>query len=170
MAAGFLTKKRIMTPIVCMIAAILLGGCGGSSDGSGDSVSVETGSLSKAEFVSRANAICTAVRNQFTREYEEFVTKGRKGHSAAEESAFLHETIEKLVVPDYEDRMIGGIATLGAPPAYAPEVTKFLEALKQRLVEIQDDPEKLIQTAFPFSSASKAAQAAGLKGCANSFS
>ena len=150
--------------------AILLGGCGGSSDGSGNSVSVETGSLSKAEFVSRANAICTAVRNQFTREYEALVTKGRKGHSAAAESAFLDETIEKLVVPNYEERMIGGIAKLGAPSAYAPEVKNFLEVLQQRLVEIQDDPEKLIQTAFPFSSASKAAEAAGLKECANSFS
>lgn len=164
-----MSKRGAMAAIVLVAAgAILLGGCGGgSSDGS---VTVETGSLSKAEFVSRANAICTAVRNQFTREYEEFVTKNRKGHSAAEESALLHETIEKLVVPDYEDRMIGGIATLGAPPTYAPEVTKFLEALKQRLVEIQDEPKKLIETAFPFSSASKAAEAAGLRGCANSFS
>jgi len=159
-----------MAAVVLVVAGtILLGGCGGGG-GSDGSVTVETGSLSKAEFISRANAICTAVRNQFSREYEEFVTNRRKGHSAATESAFLHETIEKLVVPDYEKRMIGGIATLGAPPAYAPEVTKFLEALKQRLVEIQDNPEKLIQTAFPFSSASKAAEAAGLKGCANSFS
>jgi len=156
-----------MAAVVLVVAGtILLGGCGGS-DGS---VTVETGSLSKAEFVDRANAICATVRNQFTREYEAFIRNGRKGHSAEAESEFLHETIEKLVVPDYEGRMIDAIAKLGVPSGYAPEVTSFLEALKQRLVEIQDEPEKLIQTAFPFSSASKAAEAAGLKGCANSFS
>jgi hypothetical protein len=168
MKVVFLSKKKVMAPVVLLVAGtILLASCGG---GSGGSVSVETGSLSKAEFVNRADAICTAVRNQFTREYETFVRNGRKGQSAEAESAFLHETIEKLVVPDYEERMIGGIAKLGAPPDYAPKVTRFLEALKQRLAEIQDEPEKLIQTAFPFAGASKAAEAAGLKGCANSFS
>lgn len=159
-----------MAAVVLVVAGtILLGGCGGGG-GSDGSVTVETGSLSKAEFISRANAICASVRSQFTREYEDFIKNGRKGHSAAAESEFLHETIEKLVVPDYEDRMIGAIAKLGVPSDYAPEVTSFLEALKQRLVEIQDEPEKLIQTAFPFSGASKAAEAAGLEGCANSFS
>ena len=159
-----------MAAVVLVVAGtILLGGCGGGG-GSDGSVTVETGSLSKAEFISRANAICTGVRNKFTREYEDFVSSGRKGTSAQAESKFLDETIEKLVVPDYEEGMIGAIAKLGVPPDYAPKVTRFLETLKQRLVEIQAEPKKLIQTAFPFADASKAAEAAGLKGCANSFS
>lgn len=157
----------MLAVVLVAVGTILLSGCGGGSDGS---VTVETGSLSKAEFVNRANAICTAVRNRFTREYEDFVKNGRKGHSAKTESEFLHETIEKLVVPDYEKQMIGVIAKLGVPPDYAPKVTSFLEALKQRLVEIEDEPKKLIQTAFPFVAASRAAEAAGLEGCANSFS
>lgn len=157
--------------MVLATAALVVSGCGGDSSGtSASEVTVETGSLTKAEFAQRADAICSAVRSQFGREYTAQVRNAGKLATQGDQEAFLEETIQKLVLPNYEKGVVDRIATLGAPAGYAPQVSEFLEALQQRLAEIDEEPKKLINTAFPFSKASKAAEAAGLEGCANSFS
>jgi hypothetical protein len=66
--------------------------------------------------------------------------------------------------------MLKQIAALGPPAVYVPKVTAFLEALKRRLDEVREEPKKLTSTPFPFARAAKAAAAAGLEGCAGSFS
>ncbi|HWP32814.1 MAG TPA: hypothetical protein VNL97_03595 [Solirubrobacterales bacterium] len=154
--------------MVLAATAILASGCGGDSSAN-SAVQVETGSLSKAEFVNQANAICNSARTQFLSEYTAFYKKNEpKGE--AETLKLLEEATEKLVVPNYETRMINRIAALGAPEEVVPGVTDFVETVQQQIKEIEDDPELLTETAFPFKQSAGAAQAAGLKACANAFS
>jgi hypothetical protein len=169
MGGYFLSIGRFSSALALLLAAALLAsGCGGG--GSDSTVTVKTGSLSKAQFTQRANAICTAARTQFLNEYFTFVKSSKPQTTPAEEESFRVETIEKYLVPSYEKRMLDPIAALGVPAEYASEVTEFLEALKKRLGEIQEEPKKLTNSPYPLNSAAKAAKVAGLAGCAGSFS
>ena len=164
-------SRFFLATVLLIVAVMLMVGCGGGdSEASSGDVTVETDALSKAEFLKQADAICTRVRGRFTQEYTAFFRSAKLKTSQAGQEEFLDETIEKVVLPNYEDRMIDEVATLGAPRAFAPEVSNFLDTLQRRLDEIQEDPQKLINTAFPFAKAAKAAEDAGLDGCAKSFS
>jgi len=151
-----------------IIAMLLLAtGCGSSSD---PEVTVQTGSLSKAEFVKKADAICEAARSEFIAKYIPFL----KAHESSlgdkqKEKELLSEMLETLLAPNVEGQ-VTRISTLGAPKAYAPEVTPFLNELEKRLDEGRDDPFGLTATPFPFKKAENIAAKAGMKGCAESFS
>jgi hypothetical protein len=158
--------------IAATVAALLLAaGCGSSSNGSSsDEVTVQTGSLSKAEFAKKADAICKAARTEFLAKYTSFF----KAHesefgNAKEQKALLGELVETLLVPNIEGE-VKQIGELGAPKAYAPEVASFLDALQKRLGEARDEPTVLTATATPFEKAERAAAKAEMQGCSESFS
>lgn len=149
-------------------ALVLAVGCGSSSGGS--EVTVQTGALSKAEFIAKADAICKAARTEFIAKYTRFVTahKSELGDEQKEKE-LLGEVLESLLAPNVEGQ-IKQIGKLGAPSDYAPEATSFLEALQTRLDEAKEDPTKLTATPFPFKQAETIAGKIGMNGCAESFS
>jgi hypothetical protein len=154
-------------------AAVLLSvsavsGCGTSGDDSGE-VSVKTGSLSKAEFISRADAICTAARSEFNRQYLAFIQKHKPPASTAGQIDWLDEIVETTFLPSYEPR-IEQIGALGAPDADAEDVSAFLNALSERLDEIKEKPTELTDSLHPLAKLVKLANAYGLTGCVKSFS
>jgi hypothetical protein len=156
--------------LVAALAAVVIVATGCGSDSSADSaVKVETGSLSKAEFVKRANAICESVRTQFLNEYTAFYKKNEP-KDESETLKVLTEATEKLIVPNYGTRMVNQIAALGAPEEMVDGVTEFLQTVEHQIEEFEEEPEILTETAFPFKASSQAAEAAGLKGCAGAFS
>lgn len=150
------------------LAALLLAvGCGSSSS---DEVTVQTGSLSKAEFVEKADAICKAARTEFLAKYTNLLrTRKPTIGNTQEESALMHEALESIVSPNYEGQ-IERISSLGAPSDYAPKVASFLNSLQKRLDEVHERPAELVSTPYPFKESENVAKAAGLKGCAESFS
>jgi hypothetical protein len=159
----FLSIRGFYALAVALSALLLASGCGSSDE---DGVSVQTGSLSKAEFTKRADAICEAARNQFVTEYSDF---GRRNQlTAASLKAKLGELVDKIVLPNYEKR-IDEISALGAPSADQEGVADFLNALQLRLEEMHAQPAKLSEKAFPFAKAAKLAKEAGLRGCGGSF-
>jgi hypothetical protein len=143
--------------IAALAALAFAGGCGGS-DGGG--VTVQTGSLSRAEFIERADAICEAVRTKLIAEYYQYLKKGAKPESPQE----LAGELLSILGPNLE-REIRQISTLGAPSDYAPEVDAFLEALQERLDRANENPASLNATSSPFKQAEEAAKRAGLDGC-----
>lgn len=146
--------------------ALLAGGCGGGSD----EISVQTGSLSKAEFIKQADTICKAARTEFLAKYETFVSANKSAiGNPQQESALIDEVRETILSPNYEGQ-IEKISALGAPSDYASEVESFLNALQKRLSEINEHPEELDKTPYPFKEPENVAKKVGLKGCANSFS
>jgi len=162
-ARGFLLAAAIA-------ALVLLVGCGGGSSDS--EVTVQTGTLSKAEFVEKADAICEAARKEFLAKYSSFVLAHKSVISSGDEEkeiALLSEAIDTLLTPNIEGQVeqIGG---LGAPSAYAPRAASFLNALQERLDELQANPPELTATTTPFKKAEDAAEKAGMQGCAESFS
>jgi hypothetical protein len=147
------------------VALALVSGCGG---GGSDEISVTTGSLSKAQFIARADSICRAARSQFIREYSAFSRKHQIPPSKAGQRKLLGEIVETTLVPNYEPRF-EEIGALGAPSGDEEKVSEFLTAFKRRLDEIREKPTELGANPYPFKGVAKLASAYGLSGCANSF-
>lgn len=160
-ARGFLLAAALA-------AALLLAvGCGSSGS---DTVTVETGSLSKAAFIKKADAICKAAWSEFFAEYGVFF----KAHESdlgdeSKERAMLGEVVDTLLAPNVEGA-IKQISELGAPNGYATEAASYLNALQKRLGEMRAEPAELTAGSSPFKNPRKAAEKAGLQGCAKSFS
>jgi hypothetical protein len=151
-----------------LVVAVLASGCGGSSEDS-NGITVQTGSLSKAAFIEKADAICKAARTEFAAKYTAFVRTNQSAlGNAQKEAALLRETVESLLAPNYEEQ-IEKIGALGAPTAYAPKVATFLKAVDDRLEEVRENPSEISATPFPFKHAEDVASAVGLKGCSESF-
>jgi hypothetical protein len=157
--------------VVATVAALLIvAGCGGSGDSSGGSeVTAQTGSLSKDEFVKKADAICEAARTEFLAKYTSFVEAHKADiGNAQKEKELIGEMVETLLAPNIEGQ-VEQISELGAPNAYAPEATSFLSALQKRVDELQGNPTEVSATPYPFKKAEDIAAKAGMKGCAESF-
>jgi ADP-ribosylglycohydrolase len=155
--------------ILLLLAAFVTAGCGGSGESS--EITVPAGSLSKAEFVRKADAICEATRSRFAREYTALVQKYQQqgGSSQAELKVVTDAIVKAALLPNYE-KGIDEIVALGAPKGDEDEVAAFLNALRERLDEIEATPTKLASTITPFARVEKKAEAYGLTGCAESFS
>jgi hypothetical protein len=161
--------------MAALLLLLLIAGCGGSSGAStgaddGGEVTVKTGTLSKADFIRRADAICTSLRSEFLREFSAFFKRNTPKEGATDPEVWLGEVVDEIVVPNYEEKLIPEISSLGAPPSYADEVALFLNVVKQRVAEVKAQPLEMTKTPFPFKKAEKSAGKYGLTGCASSFS
>jgi hypothetical protein len=153
--------------LAAALAAVLIaGGCGGSDSASGGEVTVQTGSLSKAEFIKRADAICAAARSQFTREYTAFLRRELPKSSNSDQSALQSELVDAILIPNF-GKDVDEISALGAPKGDEAAVVSFLNALQQRLDELGEKPSELNNEMFV--KPAKLAKAYGLTGCVKSL-
>lgn len=145
---------------------LLATGCGGGGDSttSADEITVETGSLSKAAFIKRADAVCEANRKQFDLKYTIFIkTKLRNGDK---EHVLQAELVDTVVVPSY-GKDVEEIIALGAPSGDEKEVTSFLKTLQKRLEELHENPSELSNEMF--AKPAELATKYGLDGCVKSL-
>lgn len=162
---------RFLLAISALAVLLAVTGCGSSgSDDTTVAVAVQTGSLSKAEFIKKADAICEAARTEFLAKFKSFANAHVAEFSDPKqrEAAFT-KVLESNLNPNIEDQ-IEQISKLGAPGSYAPEVEAFLMALQKRLAKAEEDPLSLISTPYPFKKAEEVAKKAGMQGCSESFS
>jgi hypothetical protein len=131
-----IVSKRGVAPLLGAMAIVVLlvfGGCGGGDDdsttagGSSDSgLTVETASLSAAEYKTQAEEIC----GQAFKKIEGDVQKAIRANAPLKTS---------VVVPPLED-MFDQLVNLGAPEGEEEQVEAFLVALEKDLEEAQDKP------------------------------
>jgi hypothetical protein len=165
MKGGALKSKGILA-----LAALLLAtGCGSSGN---DEVTVRTGSLAKAAFIEKADAICKAAHVELVAKYTRFLAANKSvvyGSDKGKQIVLLGEAVDSVVAPSIEGQ-IKRISQLGAPSAFAPEVAAYLNTLDEQLTEVHEDPTGLTASIYPFKKAEGIAHQAGISGCAESFS
>lgn len=153
-------NKGLIAALLGVVAiAVVVAGCGSSS--SDDS----TASLTKAQFISQANAICKKGNAEVESEFEDFAKKngieGNKEPTTAQEV----ELAETILTPNVKSQS-EELRALGAPSGDEDEITAMLDSLDQGVEEAEADPEALIEgKAEPFKDASQKAQKYGLTAC-----
>jgi hypothetical protein len=144
-------------------AALVAGGCGGSDSlGSSGEITVETGSLTKAEFIKRADAMCRDTRIQAMRKFRALA----EDLQSVRPPAASEKIVDTVLVPVYEE-LIDQVSALGAPKGDEQEVAGFLNTLQRNLDLAEKEPAKALGS--PFKGAAEQAEKYGLIGCAGSL-
>jgi hypothetical protein len=166
----FLNIQKFYFIAAVFAALVIASGCGGennsspggASEATGANVSVETGSLSKAEFIERADKMCEAANKQTNREYNAYV-KAPSGNATLEVMV-----VNTILIPTYT-KLVNQISSLRVPRSDEEHVTDFVSAIQRALDRAQAEPSKLFEKRTPFPQAAKLAKTYGLTGCAKSL-
>jgi hypothetical protein len=150
----FLSIRAFPLLLAALMAMLLGSGCGDSA---------ESASLSKPEFVRRADALCIKAINQFQREYNDLMRK-KEGVGIKQ----LPSELIDIVIPIYSN-LGDEIESLGTPTGGEQKVEAFLDSLDERLDYARENPSKFVNTLHPFAETPKLAEAYGLNGCGKSF-
>jgi hypothetical protein len=153
-------KRYLILMLGCVTAiGLIAAGCG--SDGNDDSSSSTSGtgtdttaSLSKAEWITQADAICKASSDA--------IQAGSPGNGATadEVDAFVTDT----VVPDLQ-KPLDDITALGDPTEGADQASAIIDEAQTALDQLKADPTLLRQNRDTFAEANADAKAFGLKEC-----
>jgi hypothetical protein len=138
-------------------AALAVAGCGSGGD------EVTASSLTKAEFIKKADAACKKSEDQIQADFAAYAKKHKDITKPTE--ADYAELIDVVLVPNVEQE-VEDIRSLGAPSGDEDQVEAMLDALDEGIERAEDEPKVLISNSTKiFGKASKLAEDYGLKIC-----
>ena len=150
---GRLGRMAIAGMLMVGLAAV---GCGGSSSNtSSNTKSTATVAITKAEFVAKANAICSRADPVLSAAGAKLASRPNKAQIAA--------LVKRTYVPSIEAQ-ITGIRALGTPPGDQATVTSMLRLVQADLNKLKSNP-TLVATDV-FADFAKLAHPYGLTACA----
>lgn len=131
-------SKRLIALILGALAVGLIAGCGSSGGSSSDSTDgsgseITTSSLSKAEYIKQANAICTKYHDKFVSEGEIYVKK--HGIPKPSEQPAFFATFAELVAFPTARVEAEKLVALGAPSGSEDDVAAMLAAMEKGIAE-----------------------------------
>lgn len=136
-----------------MLATLVVVGCGGGAS------SETAGAITKAEFISQADAIC-AETNQAMEDKVQATFGGGSQPGKAEQEAFVTETILPSIEGDLEK-----VRALPEPAGDEAAIDQFLSDAEKGVAEAKKDPEGFPKSAPSLQKSSGEAAAYGLKVC-----
>lgn len=145
-------KGSLVALLGFLVAALLVAGCGGDD---------ETSSLTKAEFVKQANAICKEGRAEREDLFKTFTEEIKSGKATREDQESLVTVVLK---PPYE-KTIESLKGLGAPEGDEKQVEAIIAAMEKGLEKAEDNPLVSLRTNIQFAEANSLAAKYGLKDC-----
>lgn len=117
----------------------LLVGCG--SGGGGTERTARTGTLTKAQFLEQANAICVKGTKEFGKGDATFWN--RHGGSRSNPSQALTNELQLSVLLPVRKRELHEIRALGTPKGDEPYVEKMLVAWEEGIQTGEEEPDRL---------------------------
>jgi len=153
---------RRFAPVIALVgtALVLASGCGGGSG----AIEIQTGSLSKAEFIKKADAVCLKNQEKAARDLIGYVRKRNITITGSLPKGVAAALFDTVIEPTYR-REITEISELGAPDEDADKVIAMLEAIEAGLAEGQRDPAAALSRNELVAQAGTLARAYGLAGC-----
>ncbi len=141
-----------------LIAALAIVGCGDSDE------EATASSITKAEFVKKANATCKAAEEQIQGDFGAYAVEiGELKNPTESDYAKL---IEVVLVPNLEEE-IEKLRELGAPSGDESEVDAMIEAREESIELAEEDPRLVVDKGEAiFGKSSQLAEEYGLEACA----
>lgn len=154
-------NKPVIGLLAALVAtAVIVAGCGSSSD-----TTESTASISKAEFLKQGNAICAAGNKEINEGFEKFFSKNDRKHKKPTEAEF--EEITNTVLAPSVSKQISEVRALGTPEGEEGEIDEFLTNAEEALEELEEEPSLAGAEGKeePFFTVNKEAAAIGLTAC-----
>ena len=153
-----------MSKLIAVLAAaaailVIAAGCGGGSDSSSDSSSV-----TKAQFVKEADAICVKGDKQNEKEFEEFAKEHNLSEGKEPSKEVQEEAVQDLVVPGVRQQ-IEEIDDLAVPSGDEAKIEEVVSSVEEGLEELEEDPTLLFKGKNPLGKGSKLAREYGMVKC-----
>jgi ABC-type taurine transport system substrate-binding protein len=144
--------------LILVASAVAIGGfaagCGSSNDNS-----TSTSSLSKAEWIAKADAICKAGNQEINAAAHQTFSKGAKPTQQQVQQFF-----QGTVIPKTQDQ-VSRIKALGLPSEQASQANAVLSSAQSTLDRVKADPSLLAGKGDPFAQTNQLGKAYGLKVC-----
>ncbi len=155
-----MSKRLVQILIAGCAAAFVVAGCGSSG---GDT---STASLTKAEFVKRADAICAKGNKQLQVQVVGYAKKVGWSGKTPPTDAQATEIASTILIPSVQSQH-DKIDALGAPSGEEDQVNAILTALQDAIDQAKKDPAALVRQPHDptFTKADKLAQDYGLTVC-----
>jgi hypothetical protein len=132
--ASIRTRKGV-AGIVLFVVLACLSGCGG------DGQTSSSESLTKAQFIKRASAICRSEEARKTRALRSASGRGKNYLNGSRRD--LERLISEAILPLYAE-MIEEIAELSPPPEDAARVERIVSRYERKLAEAEANPGRQI--------------------------
>ena len=139
--------------------AVFAAGCGDSDD---DGTTDSGASLTKAEFVKQANAICAANNKEIDAEFEEFAEDNNLSKNKPPTPEQLEQAADDFLLPIVNDQ-IDELREIEPPEAQAGAFEALLDEAEAEAEKLEDDPSTLDEQSFV--KVNKRARALGLEAC-----
>jgi hypothetical protein len=149
--------------LLALGAILLAGGCGSDSS-TATAVTVETGSLSRFQFIKRADEICKEGQAQGVTKLQSYMQSKKIASLRKLSDPQANELENEVIAPVYR-REIAKISALGAPGSDREEIATMLEAINEGLADAQDEPLKALKLNLLLGDAPKLAGKYGLTEC-----
>jgi hypothetical protein len=160
-----LSRGTRAAALVATAIAIIAAGCGGSSD---DGEEITASSLSKAEFIARADAICAKGQRQVERNFGAYAKETDLKVQQITKKPTKEQVnglVNTVLVPAIEEE-IAEIRALGAPAGDEDKIEAMLEAMEEGIETAEGLPQKVLeQTGIAFGIGSRLAKEYGLTTC-----
>ena len=147
-------KVRTLAILAALAALLVVAGCGGGDDSSTTSAAAP---LTKDEFISQADQICSDGDADIAANQPDF---GPSGPSDDDVNAFVTDTL----VPNLQDQH-DQIAALGVPEGDEETITTLLDKLQSAIDGLNSDPSTITTAQNAFDDVNQAAADYGLKKC-----
>lgn len=140
-------------------------GCGGSES-----------TLTKAEFVKQANAICTQRNQEVFKRLSTWVEEQPNNGAGMTQDELFAGAVRQILLPAVESK-INGIESLNAPPQGQHQVDSYLQGMKGALAAVEKQGsssyvamnDSIVGFEKPFASAHKSAHSYGMKACESEY-
>lgn len=140
------------------LAAIAIAGCGGGSD---ETASGESETLSKAQWVKQADAICAKANSRQEAVLRKEAQEAGGAPTKSEQEDFVHNA----GVPPLREAA-ASLGELGAPAGAEEKAEAFIDALEKATDEIEAEPLEFIEAkSQAFTPVERQAEQLGLKVC-----
>jgi hypothetical protein len=163
------SSKKLCLGLIVILVGLFVAGCGGGGDedsqAASEEVSVDTGTLSKTEFIKQADGICQKGNEEVQAGVEAVVQKyGKQEYAEPLLVAKAPELVNTVLAPSFE-KQIDQILDLGAPEGDEAEVSGILTAMSDIVDDAEERPKDFARNSDPFQASAQLAQNYGLKVC-----
>jgi hypothetical protein len=156
-------RRRIICGLI-LFAALIVGACVAGCGSSSSTTTETAAAITKAEFVSKGNAVCVKGEKAQEAEINAYVKKHGLEKKKPTKAQNV-ELVETILAPNIQSQ-IDGVKALGAPNGEEQQVSSALELSQQTLEKVEANPELAFGKESAFAAAGKQLHALGLKQCA----